>query len=154
MIEERRGDLLEQKDLTHIAHQANLYHTFGAGLAFQIAQKYPWAVDVDRETVWGDSGRLGTYSIGTSKTGYGPNVVNLYTQVGFGPGSTDYDYMRMALRDLEDTCRLAGNVRLGIPYHLGCGLAGGSWPKVYGILEDVFGKSPVEVVIVRRPEDF
>ena len=148
MIRERTGDLLTEKDLTHIAHQANLYHTFGAGLALQIARKFPYAENADKKTKHGFLGKLGCFSVGS---GDGPTVLNLYTQEGMG---THYHAMRCAMDGVEDFLRSgAPKVRLGIPYRLGCGLAGGSWPRVYGIIEAVFGKSSVEVVIVRLPED-
>lgn len=158
MITERVGDLLTEPDLTHIAHQANLFHTFGAGLALQIARKYPYALAADKQTPYGDPAKLGTYSYGVSGDDR-PNVVNLYSQAVFahdvrGGDVTDYVALRKALTALETYTRPASRVaRLGVPYGLGCGLAGGSWPKVYGILEAVFGTSPVLVVVVRRPED-
>ncbi len=156
MITERVGDLLDQPDLSHVAHQANLYHTFGAGLARQIALKFPYALVEDLATPYGDPAKLGTYSIGVSGDDR-PNVVNLYAQYSIaGSGvQTDYVALRKALTTLEEFLRPSDRVaRLGLPYRLGCGLAGGSWPHVYGIIEAVFGKSPVEVVVVRRTEDF
>lgn len=154
MITERIGDLLTEAGLTHVAHQANLYHTFGAGLAAQIAVTWPHAHRADKRTAYGDEAKLGTYSVGDGR----PVVVNLYSQRGerVDGVQTDYGALRRALVALEDELRTpAWRVmpRLGVPYRLGCGLAGGSWPKVYGILEAVFGKSPVAVVVVRRPED-
>ena len=154
MISEREGDLLDQTDLEFIAHQANLRHTFGAGIAIQIARRYPYSMAADAATEYDDKKKLGTYSICVSPDGKGPNVVNLYSQNGMGPGSTDYAALRLALTRLEDFMRPSARVaRLGLPYRLGCGLAGGSWPKVYGIIHDVFDKSPVDVVIVTRPQD-
>ncbi len=162
MITERVGDLLEQKDLTHIAHQCNLFHCFGGGLAAQIKKKYPRAAKVDKmRTAYGDANKLGTYTVAEPQSGVS-FIINLYTQ---GPVSedfddrnevlTDYRAMRKALKTLEKGLRLYQDkeVLLGLPWGLGCGIAGGSWPKVYGIIEDVFGKSPVEVVICRRAED-
>lgn len=151
MITERVGNLLEENDLTHIAHQANLYHSFGAGLAAAIRTRYPYALEADQQTPYGDAAKLGTYSRGDGGCG-DPTVVNLYAQRG---EKTDYKALRAAVTSLEkDLRRHAGSaLRLGIPYRLGCGLGGGSWPKVYGILEAVFGKSPVDVVIVKLPEE-
>lgn len=148
MITERVGNLLTDPDLTHVAHQANLYHTFGAGLALSIRRTWPHAEAADRRTAYGFKGKLGTFSIGA------PTVLNLYAQDGMGPGSTDYVALRTALAGAEEFLRDGGSrVRLGLPYRLGCGLAGGSWPKVYGIIEAVFGKSPVQVVIVKLPSE-
>lgn len=39
---------------------------------------------------------------------------------------------------------------LGVPHGIGCGLAGGDWNLVYGILDRIFGHDDrVELVIVR-----
>lgn len=156
MITERVGDLLTETDLTHIAHQCNLFHIFGGGLALAIAQKFPYAWAADKRTPYGDAKKLGTYSVGISGDER-PNVLNLYTQAAFaqdvrGQDFTDYAALRRALMALEEERRGKHGFRLGLPHGLGCGLAGGSWPKVYGIIEAVFGKSSVPVVIVRLPE--
>lgn len=154
MITQRAGDLLEQSDLTHIAHQANLCHTFGAGLAAAIAKKFPSAPYADKKTEYGDESKLGEYTIGL---GLGhPAIVNIYSQRGFGAGSTDYQAMERALRTLEANLRMVHRykaVKLGLPFKLGCGLAGGDWSRVHRIIEDVFINSPIEVVICTRIED-
>lgn len=154
MITERVGDLLDQTDLSHIAHQANLFHTFGAGLALQIARRFPYAEEADKKTKFGTFAKLGTYSVGIPEGTEGVHVFNLYSQDGFGKGSTDYVAMRESLNKVgEYLMAINYPTRLGIPWNLGCGIAGGSWPRVYGIIESVFGDSPIEVVICRRPED-
>lgn len=154
MISERVGDLLTETDLTHIAHQANLEHVMGGGIAAQIRKRFPYAAAADRRTPRSDKKKLGTYSVG-----YGnytePAVVNLYSQRGLGGGDqTDYPALRKALTSLEKHLNaVARDVKIGVPYRLGCGVAGGSWPQVYGILEAVFGKSPVALVIVKLPTE-
>lgn len=149
MITERIGDLLDQKDLTHIAHQANLGHTFGAGLALQIGRRFPYATDADRGTPLNDRRKLGTYSIGVSPDGDGPNIVNLYSQDGW---STDYSALHEALTNLEEFLRPSDRVAaLGLPRGLGCGIANGSWERVRRIIDSVFAESSVRVVICELP---
>ncbi len=151
MITERSGDLLEQLDLTHIAHQANLYHTFGAGLAAAIGELWPHAAAVDCLTPYGNDSKLGTYSLADEQS---PAVVNLYSQRGWRPGPlTDYVALETALRALERSLRDRAGARVGLPYKLGCGIAGGDWTRVREVIDAVFAKSPVEVVICTRPED-
>lgn len=154
MITERVGDLLTEADLTHVAHQANLYHTFGAGLARQISLQYPYAEVADRRSAYGAQVKLGTFSVGE---GDGPTVLNLYSQRGSEDGYseclTDYEALRVVLTAVRAYLRDVPGARLGVPYRLGCGLAGGSWPRVYGLLETIFGDAKVDVVVVRRPED-
>lgn len=150
MIAERSGDLLRQMDLTHIVHQANLYHTFGAGIAAEIGRLWPRAARADALTPYADEAKLGTYSLADGA----PAVVNLYSQRPWRPGPlTDYTAMETALRALERTLRDIEGARVGLPYKLGCGIAGGDWARVREIIDAVFAKSPVEVVICTRPED-
>lgn len=155
MITERTGDLLAQTDLTHIAHQANLYRVMGAGIAAKIAAKFPSAEYADNETGHGDYNKLGTFSVGL---GLGhPAIINLYSQRGIGGNfcQTDYNALKAALTTLEAALRMVlryePNVKLGLPHGLGCGLAGGDWELVRGIIESVFEESPVAVVIVQLP---
>lgn len=151
MIAERVGDLLEQSDLTHVAHQANLYHTFGAGLAAAIARRWPHAVEADCKTPYGSDAKLGTYSAAIE---HSPVVVNLYSQRAWRAGPlTDYAALETALRALERSLRDHAGARVGLPFQLGCGIAGGDWARVRAVIEAVFAESSVEAVICTRPED-
>lgn len=150
MITEREGDLLQQPDLTHVAHQANLYHTFGAGLAAEIDKLWPHAAEADCRTPYGSEAKLGTYSLADGA----PAVVNLYSQRPWRPGPlTDYAALETALRALERSLRDRAGARVGLPHRLGCGIAGGDWARVREVIDVVFEASPVEVVICARPED-
>jgi len=145
MISKREGDLLQ-----HVAHQANLYHTFGAGLAAEIVRLWPHAAEADCRTPYGAEAKLGTYSLAEGS----PAVVNLYSQRPWRPGPLpDYAALETALRALARSLRDRAGVRVGLPYKLGCGIAGGDWAHVLEVLEAVFQSSPVEVVICARPED-
>lgn len=143
MISYRAGNLLEQPDLTHIAHQANLYHVMGAGIAKAIADKWPRALGADQKTANGDTGKLGTFSLSHGK----PTIVNVYSQDGMGKHSTDYLAMKKALDKLRSF--LDGQCKLGIPHGMGCGLAGGDWAIVEKIIKDVFEPAEFECVIVK-----
>jgi O-acetyl-ADP-ribose deacetylase (regulator of RNase III) len=163
MITEKTGNLLEAP-VDVMVHQANLYHTFGAGIAAQIKKHLPEAYEADCATVKGDPKKLGTYSIGKITKSIGQTVwikrvVNLYSQVGIGgqDRNTSYDSMVVGLtklRDqLEDAASKGVKYKLGIPYQMGCGLANGSWPIVRAIIEDIFGKSIIEVEIYKLPDN-
>lgn len=155
VIEDRAGDIFAQGDLTHVVHQANLYHTFGSGIAKEIRRRFPDAFRRDCKTVSGDRGRLGTYSWSCSSQG--PVIVNMYSQDGISSThrTTHYAAMGKALMALEQ--EMTGGVAfkaserdaLGIPYGMGCGLAGGDWDVVRPIIESVFATSPVKAVICR-----
>jgi O-acetyl-ADP-ribose deacetylase (regulator of RNase III) len=158
MITQKAGDLLKAKDVNIIVHQANLYHTFGAGIAAAIRVAFPEAYEADRATVKGDESRLGTYSFAKIKSPIGKQqyVVNLYSQTGIGSKDrqTSYDALVTALEALRDKLVSSGHpVTIGVPWRLGSGLANGSWPIVETIIKDVFKGSIVDVIIYQRPED-
>lgn len=65
MIRYVDGNLLtmaQNGDFDVIAHCANCFCTFGAGIALQIKETFPEAYVVDCETKAGDLAKLGTIS--------------------------------------------------------------------------------------------
>lgn len=157
MIEwDRVGDLLEQKDVTHILHQANLYHVFGSGIARQIRERFPKAFEADRKTHHGDLAKLGTFS--SAKVSRSKWVINLYSQRGISSTERTTDYSAMtrgldAVRDyLVRTEWPVKPIKLGIPYKLGCGLAGGDWAVVRALIYYSFESTYVNVAVVKLPE--
>lgn len=160
MVTEKIGNLLEG-DVDVIVHQANLFHTFGAGIAAAIKKVFPEAYAADCATVNADINKLGTISVGQIKNPHNQikAVANLYSQSGIGgkDRQTTYDAMVTGLHQLHERLMAAkgrGKVfTLGIPWHMGCGLANGDWTIVRAIIEAEFGKSPINVIIYQRPED-
>jgi len=164
LIETRVGDIFEQEDLTHLIHQANLFHTFGSGIAREIARRYPLAEAADRRTKYGSRAKLGTYSTSVSSDTLlfgrtGPVIINLYSQDGLSAThrTTHYAALGAALLHLEydftDQENLMEFPVLGIPHGIGCGLAGGDWAVVRAIIDSAFKASPVRVVICRKNEN-
>jgi O-acetyl-ADP-ribose deacetylase (regulator of RNase III) len=156
VIEDRVGDIFAQKDLTHICHQANLFHCFGNGIAKEIRERFPWAYEADRRTGYADHDKLGTYNIAYKlphESGDVPfYIVNMYSQDGMGgkDRQTNYAAMGAILFMLERELRRRSEATLlGIPHGLGCGLASGDWDVVRPIIESAFAMSPVRVVICR-----
>jgi O-acetyl-ADP-ribose deacetylase (regulator of RNase III) len=159
MITEVVGDLLDTDKCNVIVHQANLYHTFGGGIAYVIRQKFPEAFEADKKTPHGDESKLGSYSVANIIDSKGTAirvVVNLYSQAGIGgqDRNTRYDHMVNGLTKLRDKLEASKKTKyvLGIPFQLGCGLANGSWTIVRAIIEDIFAKSSVQVYIYTLPE--
>ena len=131
-----------------IVHQANLYHTFGAGIAKQIKQVYPEAYEADLKTPKGDKAKLGTFSY--AKTKDGKFVVNLYSQDGIGGKDrrTSYDAMVTGFEAIHK--KLVRSDRkwiLGIPYGIGAGLANGNWNIIEAIINSIFQESDLSVYI-------
>jgi len=145
MIKYRNGDLLAQRDVGVIIHQTDCFHTMGAGMAKQIAAKYPVALVADKATPYGDKNKLGTYS--WCRLHDDRIIVNMYSQYRFGGANeTRLDAMETAL--LKIAAQFGKHLRLGIPHGIGCGLAGGNWDDVHGLLQRLFANDDrIELVI-------
>ena len=164
MIAYVEGDLLYSPHLV-IAHGCNCFCTMGAGIAKQIARKYPQVLEADKQTKRGDPAKLGTFS--KSVVPY-RDIYNLYTQFTYGVGENhlDLDALERSLTamliDVEATEKKLelerGDFDIAIPM-IGCGLAGGNWNDVEAILQRVFRdrtifvytRSLLDVVKARNP---
>ena len=157
MITEKIGDLLEDFEngkVNVIAHQCNCMHTMGAGIARIIADKFPEAEDADKATPYGSESKLGTFSVASLPDGR--KIVNLYGQftTSRSERATSYDAIFNALFELElviNNSKQRDQYTIGIPYGMSSDLAGASWTVIRAMLERIFGKSPVKLVIVRLP---
>lgn len=150
MIEERICNIFEQPEVTHLLHQCNLFHTFGAGIAREILDRYPEAYEADLKTQRADLGKLGTFSM--SSVPGRKSIINLYSQIGIGGGirQTDYNAMEIGFLSIKNLLsRSETPVVLGIPWKIGCGLANGDWSIVNDLICDVFDDAPFNVVICR-----
>ena len=138
------GNLLDfPYGINTIAHSCNTLNIMGAGIAKQIADRYPEAKQADDESAKLGTNDLGEFSfaefeIETKKC----KIFNLYTQdsIGFGR-EVNYEalyrnflLMRNKLNDNPDTI-------LGLPYEMSSGLAGGSWEIVFAMINTVFASS-------------
>ena len=141
------GDLLDC-DCDIIAHQVNCMGVMGAGLANQIRMTYPKVFEdyVNLCVSKGAKALFGTISY-TKTPRYW--VVNLFGQYNTGiyKRQTDYEKLGSALELLKEFA-LNNNLKtIGLPYNLGCGLAGGNWEIVQNMILDVFENSGLEVEI-------
>lgn len=148
-MEKRVGNLLsefEVGDLNVIIHGCNCMCNMGAGIAKDIAQRYPEAEKADKATRVGDTRKLGSFTSVNVKFGM---VVNAYTQYDYkGAGmKCDYRAIRNVFAGLK---RLLGGKGLvfGVPA-IGCGRAGGDWNKVSAIIEEEMAGE--RVVFVEYP---
>lgn len=141
-----KGDLLELADegkFDVIAHGCNCLGIMGAGIAAQIANKYPVVAKKDKEhsnSIFRKEDMLGTnLTVFYQK----PVIVNCYTQLL--PGKQfDYAAFEVCMKKLKVAFRPEYNI--GIP-QIGCGIAGGNWQIVLRILEEIFTDRDITVVI-------
>ena len=113
-----------------IGHQCNALYVMGAGLALQIARKYPEVLhEYHKQKPLLGSCQL----VKVSDDFYVANLIG-QADVGFGI-QTDYDALRCALVSLQEQALVLG-LPVYLPFLLGCGLAGGSWMVVSTIIEE------------------
>lgn len=119
-----------------IVHCANQQKTMGAGIALEIAKRFPEAAFADMAHT-GPLGYSLAYIDDTRGTG---TIVNLYGQEFYGNLNDFYhkyhrnlDY-NLLIKGLTEINQIHSNRRIGIPFHMGCNRAGGDWEIVKGIL--------------------
>ena len=149
MVTIKKGDLLNATEKV-IAHQVNCFGIAG-GLAADIFDKWPIAGDDYHQICERIPDRwmlLGmTQLTGQQKDGH--IIANLYGQ--HKPGA-DYNpkAVRKCLKVLGDLARKA-KWSVALPYKLSCGICGGDWDEVLGIIEKAM--AGVECVIYQRECD-
>ena len=129
-----KGDLLtlgKNNEFDIILHGCNCYNTMGAGIAAQIAQQFPDARLADDETVRGDVGKLGSYTIGMSGRLV---ILNCYTQYGISSTGADVFEYTAFERVLDKIQYRFGKWRIGLPL-IGMGLAGGDEGRIVPMIE-------------------
>ena len=131
------GNLLES-DVPAIIHQCNCFHTMGSGIARQLVLKYPIIYDVDKQTKYADKSKMGNFSFAEINSQNLKVIINLYSQYNYGYGlHTNYDALENGLNKAMNFLNERKIYRVGLPYLIGCGLAGGNEKIVFAILERV-----------------
>lgn len=130
-----KGDLLamgKANDFDIIVQGCNCFCVMGSGIAAQIAAQFPDAKLADDETVRGDAGKLGTYTIGMNGRLV---IINAYTQFGTSKNGEDVFEYNAFQRILDKLVHRFGIWRFGFPM-IGMGLAGGDKERILAMLED------------------
>lgn len=145
------GNLLTS-NVPVIVHQCNCFHTMGSGIAKILKEEYPEVYEADLTTKYGDRSKLGGFSIAEIKKGMSLKYVfNLYSQYNYGRGlKTDYEALEDGLAEIVYWCNLHHIKRIGLPYLIGCGLAGGDEKVVLAIIDKIQKEIPqVEIEIYK-----
>jgi len=135
IVKEIKGDLIdlfEKGEVKAIAHGANCFRIMGAGIAKQIADKYPEALEADKAFLNNPILKLGRYSLGVSENGI---IYNLYTQLEPGP-NFELAALKSALDELSRDVRyFRSTLELAVP-QIGAGIGGGDWDYIKMILDN------------------
>lgn len=134
MLNVVKGDLLAQGRAGQydiIMHGCNCFNVMGGGIAAQVAQQFPDAHLADAETVRGDAGKLGTYTIGMDGRLV---ILNCYTQYGISRDGQDVFEYTAFQRVLEKIQYRFGKWRIGLPM-IGMGLAVGDAERIVPMID-------------------
>ena len=153
MIKVENRDILKVEKGV-ICHQTNCMGVAG-GLAGAIFRQYPEAQRQYKITVQSfvdDWMPLGTCDLVEVKPDV--YVANLYAQHDYGTDCrrTEYGTLRMCFRDLISALTWKGKTKenIYIPYGIGCGLGGGDWEIVAGIIKYEFSDWGHHVVLCKH----
>lgn len=159
MIKIVNGDLLKS-DLPIIAHQTNCLGVMGAGIAKSIKNKWNNVFIQYKNlctNVINKHNLLGKIQLCATNDTPIKYIVNLFGEYSFTESvapyenrHTDYDALRNALTVLKEKLVFLGFDKVGIPYKLGCGLAGGNWEDVvYPMLQEIFNDNTITLYIYK-----
>ncbi len=141
MLIKTKGNLLDMADrgdFDIIIQGCNCFNAMGAGLAPQIAKRYPMAQEVDSDTVKGSIQKLGNWTMAYNNPTGNPvqfRIINAYTQYSTsrqGEDVFEYAAFELILRKLAHQY---GKQRYGLPY-IGMGLAGGDKRRILAMIEN------------------
>lgn len=136
-----QGNLItmaEQGMFDVIVHGCNCECIMGAGIAKQIAERWPKAYEVDVRTGSGRN-KLGCFTRAEITERF--TIVNAYTQLR--PGRCfDANAFRVVLGGI---CKSFSGKRIGMP-QIGCGLGGARWENVKKIIEEETEGEDITVV--------
>ena len=135
MIKYIKGDLLNAEQ-TILVHQVNCQGVMGSGIAKLIKDKYPGALKayLNQIDTIDKSELLGSVSQYNED---GRFILNLISQDQYLPRGirhTNYEALKEGFETIKD---VFPNRDIAMP-KIGCGLGGGNWKVVSGIIESVF----------------
>lgn len=138
-----KGDLIKlalDGKFNVIIHGCNCFHTMNSGIARQMRETFPQALEIDKAlTKYGDPNKLGTFTafVETSSKNTNFTVVNAYTQFKYGYKGAqycDYDAISNVFKKVRETF---GNQELKFGYpRIGAGLGGGDWFTISRIIDE------------------
>lgn len=141
MIETVKGNLITaftNNEINFMVHCCNMQNVMGAGIAKQIRNAYPVAYEAD--TKWFDTKpeRRDYSHMSLGQVSLNKYIANVYGQRYYGvqQKQLNEEFLIIGLAQLASITDADDTI--GIPWNMGCGLAGGSWSIVYQIIQDTF----------------
>ena len=143
MIHIVKGDLLDSS-CDYICHQVNCRGVMGAGVAKQIRERWPWVFSsylayCERSKSRGESPLGNIWGVRIDHDDRNPQwVVNMFAQEDYGYYGgrfTSYDAFAKCLETMRD--RLPKDKTIGFPKNIGCGLGGGDWIVILGMITTI-----------------
>ena len=131
-----------------ICQQVNCKGVMGAGLAKQIANKWPCVYNHYKyfitEKKLNNEPLLGTVNFVEVKEK--TFVANIFGQNDYGRDGckTDYKALKKGFEEVKHFGE-TNSLPILIPYNIGCGLAGGDWNKVFDIIKEVFEEDKIYI---------
>jgi O-acetyl-ADP-ribose deacetylase (regulator of RNase III) len=156
MIEMVKTDLLNSTiPLFGIVQCNNCFGVQGAGIALQIVRKFPKVLEDDKAFPYSAKERLGNFCLSAvnSEDSTIKYVGCLYAQYRYGRGERHLNYEALYTSFFvfcESWNRRFTNKCFGIPYKMGCNLAGGNWNIVYAILNECVNEFGLKAVICQK----
>ena len=138
-------------------HQVNCKGVMGAGLAKQIRNEYPEVYHEYKYKCGNGDAKVGDIQL--IETMDDRICVNMFAQYSYGRDGcyTNYDAFMNCLLKLEKflfspggllKMDLVENKVVAFPMYIGCGLAGGNWDKIKGLIQGFSECIPWDVVLV------
>lgn len=154
-IDELRGDATSphgagEKIIVHLVNDRTA--NWGGQFARALRDRRPGSQEDFRAWVEEDPGRLRLGAVRIAPLGAGLSVASIVGQKGYGPSKTArirYSALRSALEEVARTAKQMG-ASLHMP-RIGAGQAGGRWPVVREILEEVVIRAGVPVRVYVPP---
>lgn len=146
MIKIVKGDLTECSERV-IVQQVNCQGAMGKGVAKALYTKYPEIRDIYRHRCKGVQPEMLLGKIMWHYLSDGKVLINCFAQLDYRRKNdtsdvvyTDYDAFRECMVQVKD---LIGAGAIAAPMYIGCGLAGGDWSVIHGILSDIFNDNKI-----------
>lgn len=137
-----------------ICHQVNCKGVMGSGLAKQVKERFPH-VYMNYHRYCEACKQEGTSPLGAWQAVpinfediEDRYIVNIFAQDAYGYTGvyTDYEALRTALESMKRVIEDMG-YSVAFPANMGCKRGGGEWSEVYKIIDEIFGKTKLDVII-------